>query len=196
MTTSEKIIVVGTTILVCFLLLFMVKAVYGSDLNPSRQSNTFYGKEFTITFPGKFVEKRGSVSSLYGDVQIEEASYTADGIWLHARHAVIPPEMIITQTSEDIALGMLAPIEDVSKRSIAHMKLQRLGIIGTKASGEIFFTHFMKDGCRFFCGIFVIPGHAWAISTMDCGDRHPDMIKAFLGSIRIPRIDGAARGEK
>jgi hypothetical protein len=104
--------------------------------------------------------------------------------------------MVVSQTSRDIALRMLAPLENVSKRSFSHMKLHRLGSIGVVQKSEAYFTHFMKDGCRFFCGIFVLPGHAWALSTMDCGDSHIGQIKAFLGSIKIPLIDGAGHGKK
>lgn len=178
-------IVVGVTIVVAFLLLTIIHLAY---------SETRYtGREFSVSFPGEPTSKTGTIGSPYGDVVIEEAEYNADGIWLHMRHAALPDQMMIEQTYGDIAIRMLAPLEYASKRSVTHMKLESLPILGPVGC---YFVHFEANDHRWFCGIFVLPGHAWSVSTMDYKDTHKEAITAFLGSIQIPRIDEPAHGKK
>jgi len=193
MTRNEKIFVVGVTIFVCFCVLLAAQILYGAELNLAPKPYTFVTKEMSVTFPGKYTSKKGKVGSPYGDVLIEEAEYNTDGLWLHARHAAIPAQMLVEQTAKDIAIRMLAPLEEASKKGVSHMAIEKIRWPGIDA--DMFFTHFLKDGCRFFCGVFVMPGHAVALSTMDCQDAHVKEIKAFLGSVRIPKIDEAARGK-
>lgn len=141
----------------------------------------YFGKYFTISFPGEPQVKSKTVGSPYGDVLLTAAEYYRPSFWLLAQHALIPDQMFVEQTHKDLAIRMLAPVEEASKFGIPHMDIVSLG---TDEKGSGFWVYFIANGHSFFSFILVDQPHAWLLCIMDYEKEHIKESLEFLESFK------------